>query len=68
MKSARAKWEPAAERFQSCAARMEVIGWKETTFLKKENISSPAGVWGKYVNVVSRLGGVSEMVWRDRKG
>lgn len=41
--------------FHCCAARIPLIGWKETIGLKNSNRSFPATVSGKYENVVSRL-------------
>lgn len=42
-------------RSHCCAARIPLIGWKETTDLKNSSRSFPGSVSGKYENVVSRL-------------
>jgi hypothetical protein len=42
------------EMFHSCTAKIWVMGWKVTTFLKKANLESPSSVWGKYVTEVGR--------------
>lgn len=55
MNKARANCEPLDVTFHSLALRVRLIGWKPTTSLKKLKDESPSGVYGKYVNDVSRL-------------
>jgi hypothetical protein len=68
VKRATANCAPFSVTFQSRALRVLVMGWNDTTFLKKSKREDPSSVFGKYVMDVLRLFKVSvELKARVRK-